>query len=54
MLHIIKCYYLTQIKIVADDILKALLLFLRENMSWDFMWILCQTDDLHEMQALFS
>ena len=29
-----------------------LLLFFREKKTWHFMWIVCSTDDLHEMTSL--
>ena len=46
----------------ADSILKYLFFFFfffffnffDEKKSWHFMWIICQTDNIHEMSRLFS
>ena len=41
-----------QAKYVADDILKKKKKKIPENKPWNFMWIVCQADDSHEMSRL--
>ena len=40
-------------KIVADNVLNFSKLFLREDKTWHFMWIVCWADNSHEMTAYF-